>query len=551
MIGATIANTASSILFAADNGAHVISASWGYESDNPNFIPVIVSAIQYAVTQGRGGLGAVVVFAAGNTASHNQNVPGFVSFPSNVNIPGVFTVGASDRDDLQADYSPTSNPNAPNNQIIDIVAPSHRAYPPPAGIIGETLEVWTIDIPGNIGYNPWPNDPGLPIPPPVGEQLPNAGINFLSYTGRFGGTSAAAPQISGIAALVLTINPNLTHQQVFNIIMNAADEVGGYNYVNGRSDELGVGRANACRAVHEAYISTNPISGPDRICTTNTNFTLQNVPAGQTVTWAVSPIHLFPTTGRSGTGATSALRAMHSSSSGLATLTYTIDTGCGEFQVQKQIWVGVPGAQTSILPNYQPICTGEYTYFNAYYNMYNPNQPGNGEADITNYVWTPPSGASCFTAGNKNEVLACWFQTGAGFGMNQTVAVRAVNSCGQGAMSYANFSVSDCFYFSVGINPNPASNRVTIELTETPLDAEAKAVLGAENKGAREYQEYSFNTPPHRIRVFDMVGAERICVENVPEGNRHELDISHLTPGVYVVHLEHRNGTVVRQLRVD
>jgi subtilisin family serine protease len=45
MIGATIANTASSILFAADNGAHVISASWGYESDNPNFIPVIVSAI--------------------------------------------------------------------------------------------------------------------------------------------------------------------------------------------------------------------------------------------------------------------------------------------------------------------------------------------------------------------------------------------------------------------------------------------------------------------------------------------------------------------------
>ncbi|GAB3015917.1 hypothetical protein GCM10027284_38790 [Cyclobacterium sediminis] len=169
MLDATIANTASSILFAADNGAHVISASWGYPSDNPNFIPVIVSAIQYAVTQGRGGLGAVVVFAAGNTASHNQNMPGFVLFPSNVNIPGVFTVGASDRDDLQADYSPTSNPNVPTNQIIAIVAPSHRAYPPPAGIIGETLEVWTIDIPGNNGYNPWPNDPDLPIPPPVGE----------------------------------------------------------------------------------------------------------------------------------------------------------------------------------------------------------------------------------------------------------------------------------------------------------------------------------------------------------------------------------------------
>lgn len=295
------------------------------------------------------------------------------------------------------------------------------------------------------------------------------------------------------------------------------------------------------------------ITGPDRVCTTAMTYTLQNIPPLMTTSWTATPSHLFPSGQNSGTGNSASIRAAHGSVSGSATITftYTKGSGCGTFQLSKQIWVGVPGALTSILPNYQPICTGEYTYFNAYYNMFNPNQPGNGEADITNYVWTPPSGASCFTAGNKNEVLACWFQTGAGFGMNQTVAVRAVNSCGQGAMSYANFSVSDCFYFSVGINPNPASNRVTIELTETPLDAEAKAVLGAENKGAREYQEYSFNSPPHRIRVFDILGAERLCVENVPEGHRHELDISHLTPGVYVVHLEHRNGTVVRQLRVD
>ena len=135
--------------------------------------------------------------------------------------------------------------------------------------------------------------------------------------------------------------------------------------------------------------------------------------------------------------------------------------------------------------------------------------------------------------------------------MNQMVAVRAVNSCGQGAMSYANFNVSDCFYYSVGINPNPASNRVAIELTETPLNDVAKSVLQSENKASRDYQAYSFDSPPHRIRVFDIVGAERLCVEEVPEGNRHELDISHLTPGVYGVHMEHRNSTVVRQLRVE
>ena len=35
------------------------------------------------------------------------------------------------------------------------------------------------------------------------------------------------------------------------------------------------------------------VTGSDRICTTNTNFILQNVPAGQAVTWAVSPTSSF------------------------------------------------------------------------------------------------------------------------------------------------------------------------------------------------------------------------------------------------------------------
>ena len=40
---------------------------------------------------------------------------------------------------------------------------------------------------------------------------------------------------------------------VFNIITGTADRVGGYVYTNGRSNELGFGRVNACQAVLEAY----------------------------------------------------------------------------------------------------------------------------------------------------------------------------------------------------------------------------------------------------------------------------------------------------------
>lgn len=103
------------INFAKNNGAHVISNSWGYDSDNPNYIPAIKDAIADATTNGRGGKGSVVVFSAGNTAVHSSGNNGFVCFPSNVEVEGVLTVGASDRYDQQADYSPTSNTDSSYN----------------------------------------------------------------------------------------------------------------------------------------------------------------------------------------------------------------------------------------------------------------------------------------------------------------------------------------------------------------------------------------------------------------------------------------------------
>lgn len=159
---------ASAIDFAWQNGAQVISNSWGFNGvDNPNFVPAIVAAISRAVTQGRGNLGCVVAFSASNSAHHSLGDNGLIDFPSNVQINGVFTVGASDRNDHQSDYSPTSNVASLNNQFIDIVAPSHRAYPPAfGGIAGEGFEVWTIDIPGLNGYNQW-NDATFPGTPSI------------------------------------------------------------------------------------------------------------------------------------------------------------------------------------------------------------------------------------------------------------------------------------------------------------------------------------------------------------------------------------------------
>jgi len=278
--GITPQGIADAIDFARQNGADIISNSWGYDSDNPNFIPVIKDAIIAATTTGRNNnKGCVVVFSAGNNFANN----GPVHFPSNVNVNGVLTVGASDRYDQKSYYSPLSNPNSPNNQIIDLVAPSHRAYS--NQMPNETLEAWSIDIPNNPGYNPVKNTDGGNLPV-VGSLLPNSGTNYLSYTGRFGGTSYSCPQVAGVAALMLSIDPDLTQQEVFDILISSTDKVGGYNYTNGFSNELGNGRLNAFKAVQMAQ----PIllDDVDQVCfDINTTINLDNS-QNSSVTWQVS-----------------------------------------------------------------------------------------------------------------------------------------------------------------------------------------------------------------------------------------------------------------------
>ena len=229
----TITDMADGIEFAVDNGASVISCSWGYGTTHQSYDPGIISAIQYAINHG-----VVVVFAAGNTAYHSNGNHGYVKFPANANVNNLITVGASDRYDYMAEYSPRST-------LIDVVAPSHRAYS--SQITGETFEMWSIDIPGNSGYNPTPIDMAWELP--VGEVIPNFGTNYLSYTGRFGGTSHACPVVAGVIALMRSVNPILTPEEIFALLTSSCDKVGGYSYVNGKCDELGYGRVNAYKAV--------------------------------------------------------------------------------------------------------------------------------------------------------------------------------------------------------------------------------------------------------------------------------------------------------------
>ena len=198
---------ANSIGFAYLNGAAVLNLSWGGGSPTQ----AVTGAIENAKAFGRGGLGMVIVVAAGN-----EDSPA-VSYPAN--LPSVISVGASDLCDQRKtktydacnDYE--SNWGSNYGVGLDISAPGVRLR--------------TTDITGAEGYS---------------------GGNYYPY---FNGTSGATPIVAGVAGLVLSANSYLSANEVQTILQSTADDVNANQYP-GTDIYMGAGRVNANRAVQAA-----------------------------------------------------------------------------------------------------------------------------------------------------------------------------------------------------------------------------------------------------------------------------------------------------------
>ncbi len=208
---------ASAFRYACDNGAAVINNSWGYQ-DPVAMTSYIKGGIDYCTTYGRGGLGSVFVWAAGN---ENRNI---WSYEMEC-YDSVICVGATDQNDVRSSYSN-------HGACLDVVAPSSGSND------GSGWAITTTDYTGGCGYNQngtyWAYS-SMP-------ELDRAG----NYTAYFGGTSSAAPLVSGLVGLVLSANASLTWSQVIDLVRNTADDVGG------DEQHYGSGRVNAYRAVLQA-----------------------------------------------------------------------------------------------------------------------------------------------------------------------------------------------------------------------------------------------------------------------------------------------------------
>lgn len=92
------------------------------------------------------------------------------------------------------------------------------------------------------------------------------------------GTSFSAPQVSGIIALMFSVNPYLTIEQIKGILQETSTDLGttGYDMV------YGYGLVNASAALSRTQMS---IEGPSNSFGTNV-YSVQNLPDGFTVSWS-------------------------------------------------------------------------------------------------------------------------------------------------------------------------------------------------------------------------------------------------------------------------
>lgn len=221
---------AKGIIYSVEQGARIINVSSG----TPFPSAALKEAVEFADRRG-----ALVIAAAGNTADRGNDVVYPAAYPQ------VLAVGALDERDLVPPFSQRQS-------YVALAAP---------GV--------------NIASTTWRGGTG--------------GIPYGTGTG----TSAAAPHVSALAALVWSVDPRLSKNDVRRLITENADDVG----PPGRDDGTGFGQINPSRTLRAL------LSGARRPAGESTASGTPDSPASTPVHPVVDPLRPIPPPSAGGSAA--------------------------------------------------------------------------------------------------------------------------------------------------------------------------------------------------------------------------------------------------------
>ena len=166
------------IKYAVKNGATILNNSWGGE-DTEQEDAELKRVIKWAQDRG-----ALLVFAAGNGREgigYNNDTDAKPTLPASFDLEGILSVAAIDRQDRLGSFSNFGV------KTVDIAAPGVRIY---------------STVPKDR-YEDRVSLMGMPV-------------------GDWSGTSMAAPHVAGAAALIKSLNPQLTGLEIKDILIQSA-----------------------------------------------------------------------------------------------------------------------------------------------------------------------------------------------------------------------------------------------------------------------------------------------------------------------------------------
>jgi hypothetical protein len=243
------------------------------------------------------------------------------------------------------------------------------------------------------------------------------------------------------------------------------------------------------RNIHIELPNNLSISGTDLLCSSNSTFSVANVPSGTSVSWTVTPTSLFAVD--NGSGASFSTRATNATSSGWGTVRAHLSGNCGSRTLEKTVWVGIPPTPTgnqfgepisynlSLDGVPDEICVSSASQSGSFYAGNVADDAGtfvnHWQTDAGLILTNPsPTGSSSVTVRLNNH------------GNNRYIRVRAQNACGYSAWVTRYF---DLIYQPLGCSggggigfamqyaPNPVNESlsVTISPSSSPTTVTAKS----------------------------------------------------------------------------
>lgn len=179
--------------FDVTNHSWSFAAPFLYDALDPSWSGGSGAGLAESVLRGRDGLGTINVVSAGN----ERNFGWHTNVSPLTNAAETIAVAAVGYDGYVSEYStpgPTLLVSAPSDSWRDLPG------------------IWTTDVRGDDGWSP--------------VEQPRPPFADPDATSTFGGTSAAAPMISGVVALMLEANDGLGWRDVQEILALGARHVG-------------------------------------------------------------------------------------------------------------------------------------------------------------------------------------------------------------------------------------------------------------------------------------------------------------------------------------